>query len=129
MAHLLYQSNHKALEINYVACTNNQGDANVSQAYTNYFQSDWYNDIVHFQWNFQCPTSMDKSKMGYFKLKVIKYCIIDNYLYWKDPTIILLKCVDENESHMIIIEMHDGACGGHDFWKATKNKTIKARYY
>jgi hypothetical protein len=60
-----------------------------------------------------CPPEMEKSKRRAFKLKVVKYCIMENNLYWKYPTGILLKCVDEEEAQRIMIEMHAGTCGGH----------------
>jgi hypothetical protein len=72
---------------------------------------------------------MEKYKRRTFKLKAVKYCIMEDNLYWKDPTRILLKCVDEEESQRIMIEMHAGACGGHLYWKSTTNKILKAGYY
>ena len=56
-----------------------------------------------------CPPEMEKSKRRAFKLKAVKYCIMENNLYWKDPTGILLKCVDEEEAQRIMTEMHAGA--------------------
>ena len=72
---------------------------------------------------------MEKSKIRAFKLKVVKYRIMEDNLYWKDPTRILLKCVDEEESQRIMTEMHTGACGGHLYWKSIANKILKAGYY
>ena len=54
---------------------------------------------------------------------------MENKLYWKDPTGILLKCVDEEEAQRIMIEMHAGTCGGYLYWKYTTNKILKAGYY
>ena len=72
---------------------------------------------------------MDRSKKRAFKLKAAKYCIIENNLYWKDPTGILLRCVNEEEAQQIMIEMHASTCGGHLYWKSTTNKILKAGYY
>ena len=33
-----------------------------------------------------------------FKLKESKYCLMEEHLYWRDPSGILFKCVSENES-------------------------------
>ena len=60
-----------------------------------------------------CPPEMEKSIRRAFKLKVVKYCILESNLYWKDPIGILLKCVDEDEAWRIMTEMHAGACGEH----------------
>lgn len=72
---------------------------------------------------------MDKSKVRSFKLKAIKYCILYQSLFWKDPGWILLNCVEVDEAQIIMIEMHKGACGGHHYWKAAAYKIIRARYY
>jgi hypothetical protein len=48
-----------------------------------------------------------------FKLNVVKYYILNQNLYWKDPIGILLKCVDEDESKQVITDMHKGVCGEH----------------
>lgn len=58
------------------------------------------------------------------ELKVVRYCLMEKHLYWRDPTRVLLKCVDENEAQRIMIEIHIGVCGGHLYWKATTNKIL-----
>lgn len=50
-----------------------------------------------FLQSLQCPIGMDKSKMRNFKLKEIKYYLMDKQLYWKDPVSLLLKCADKDE--------------------------------
>lgn len=62
------------------------------------------------------------------RLKAIKYCIMDKDLYWMDPTGMILKCVDEEETQRIMEEMHRGACGGYHFWKSTANKILRVGY-
>ena len=64
-----------------------------------------------------------------FKLKSMKYCILNQSLYWKYPGGILLNCVDENDSLKIIFEMHKGICGGHHYWKETTYKILRVGYY
>jgi hypothetical protein len=66
--------------------------------------------------------------MRSFKLKAVKYCIIDQTLFWKDPRG-MLNCVDEDEAQRIMVEMHRGACGGNHYWKATAYKILKDGYY
>lgn len=94
-----------------------------------YLQSKWYKDIVHFLQTLWCLEGIDKSKSQDLKLKAIKYCILDNHLYWRDPVGILLKCVDEDESLRIMTEMHQGTCGGHLFWNATTYKILNVGCY
>jgi hypothetical protein len=79
--------------------------------------------------NFQCPPDFDKSKARSLKLKAVKYCIINQNLFWKDPGGILLKCIDEDESNWIMTDLHKGVCGGHQYWKATTYKILRVGYY
>jgi hypothetical protein len=79
--------------------------------------------------NFQCPSYFDKSKIISLKIKVVKYCIINQNLFWKDPNGIFLKCIDQEESNFIMNNLHKGACGGHQHWKATTFKILRAGYY
>ena len=53
--------------------------------YHGLFYSNQYKDRVYFLLNFSCPPEMEKSKIRDFKLKVAKYCIMENNIYWKDP--------------------------------------------
>ena len=59
----------------------------------------------------------------------MKYVLIDQILYWKDPGGILLKCLEKLEVDAIISELHSGVCGGHKYWKATAFKILRAGYY
>jgi hypothetical protein len=45
------------------------------------------------------------------------------------PTSILLKCLDEDESKQVVIDMNKGFYGGHKHWKATTLKVLRAGYY
>ena len=82
-----------------------------------YLLSPWYKDIVYFLQTLQCPPNMEKYEMRDFKLKSIKYCILNQTLYWKYLGGIVLNCVDENESHKIMSKIYKGVCGGHHYWK------------
>lgn len=71
---------------------------------------------------------MERSKVRDFKLKAARYCLIDSQLYWRDPAGIMLKCVDENDAQRIMTELHQGACGGHLYWKSTVDIILRAGY-
>jgi hypothetical protein len=62
-------------------------------------------------------------------MKAIKFFISNQNLYWRDTVGILLKCLDENESKQVTIEMHRGVCGGHQHWKATSLNILREGYY
>jgi hypothetical protein len=52
-------------------------------------------------------------KSDLLKLKAIKYYIINEGLFWKDPGGTLLKCIDEDESNRVMKNLHKGVCGGN----------------
>ena len=94
-----------------------------------YVSSEWYKDIIFFLLNFQSPLELDKSKFRSLKLRVVKYCIVDKTLFWKDPNGFLLRCVDKKEAKQIFHDLHHGVCRGHHHWKATAFKILRAGYY
>jgi hypothetical protein len=75
------------------------------------------------------PLDVKKTKDRCFKLKAIKFCISNQNLYWRDPTGILLRFLDENEAKQVTAKMHRGMCGGNQHWKATTLKILRAGYY
>jgi hypothetical protein len=79
--------------------------------------------------NLQSPHELDKSKFRSLKLKSVKYFIIDQILFWKDPNGILLRYVDEEEAKQFFCDLHHGVCGVHHHWKANAFKILRAGYY
>ena len=62
-------------------------------------------------------------------MKATKYCLIDQQLLWKDLGGVFLRCLDKSEIEEVISESHEGACGGHKYWKATAYKILRSGYY
>ena len=91
--------------------------------------SPWYSDIVHVLENLQAPAGLVKTRARSVKLKAAKFCILNQYLYWKDHGGVLLNCLLENESHHTVKEFHKGYCGGNHSWKVTTNKILRVRFY
>jgi hypothetical protein len=104
LAKLLVDSNCRALGVDYIC--NNSGNlhpqTNSSQVNENIVESEWYKDILYFLQNFQAPPGMDKSKVRSLKLKVVKYCVNNQTLFWRDPSGFLLRCLDEEEAQRVM---------------------------
>jgi hypothetical protein len=133
LAKLLSESNCKVLELHQIFT---QSDAPIIQpgqdnlqVFEKYSSSPWYKNIIYFLQHFECPPDVKKTKARSLKLKAIKFCISNQNLYWRDPAGILLRCLDENEAKQVTTEMHRGVCGGHQHWKATMLKILRAGYY
>jgi hypothetical protein len=92
-------------------------------------QCPWYKDVIYFLQELRPPDGLQRNKARALKLKVVRYCLVDQILYWKDPLGVLLKCMDPQEADRIMVEFHSGLCGEHHFWKTTAYKILKAGYY
>jgi len=79
----------------------------------NFISSKWYKNIVCYLLNLKCLSELLPSKARTLKLHAVKYCIVENQLYWKDPLGFLLICLVESETKRVISEFHEGVCGGH----------------
>ena len=62
-----------------------------------FLASPWYRDIIYVLKNLQAPPELTGKKARFVKLKSSRYCIINGFLYWKDPGGVLLNCLLETE--------------------------------
>ena len=67
-------------------------------------------------------------KARFLKMKSLRYCVIDNALFWKDSSGILLTCLLKYEANKNLQEFHAGDCGGHLYWKSTADKILRASF-
>jgi hypothetical protein len=89
----------------------------------------WYKDLIHLLQALQPPTGLEKTKVRDLNLKEIRYCIVDHVMYWKYPVGVLLRCLDPEEEKQTMTAFHDSLCGGHNFWRTTTYKILRARYF
>ena len=76
---------------------------------------EWYSGIIHFVQNLEVPPELSITEALALKLRSIKFCKINNLLYWKDPSGISLRCLDEEESVQVMHQFHSRICGGHNY--------------
>jgi hypothetical protein len=84
LARLLAESNYKALGINFINELA-ESPSKDSQTIIPLAACPWYKDILYFLQELRPPDGMEKSKARALKLKAVRYCLIDQALYWKDP--------------------------------------------
>ena len=89
----------------------------------------WYKDILYFLQELKPPDGLGKNKARALKLKAVRYYLIDQALYWKDPLGVLLRCLDPQQAQKVMFDFHSGLCGGHHFWKTTAHKILRVGYY
>ena len=126
LAKLMTQSNYDALEINMleVDLTFVSGFDQV-EVCPNFMASLCYKGIIHVIQHLQAPSGSSQTQARSLKLKVAKFCIIDRYLYWRDPGGVLLNCLLEEEAKEKMQEFHEGDCGDPLYWKTTAHKILR----
>ena len=77
----------------------------------------------------QCPEHLDRKAARSLKLRTTKYYLVEQQLFWKEPGGILLRWLDKPEIEGVISKSHEGACGGHKYWKTTAYRILRAGYY
>jgi hypothetical protein len=90
------------LGINFIVdLSENPQEETTMQVSQEFVDSPWYTDIIYVLRNLQSPPGLSKTKARFLKIKVVKFCILDNSLYWKDPGGILLSCLLENDANKL----------------------------
>lgn len=129
LAKLMAESNCHALDINFIATIDDQEEMVTPQISEVFIDSPWYVDIIFVLLNLQAPPGLSKTKSRFLKMKVMKYCILENVLFWKDNGGILLNCLLKYEHDKVMQEFHAGDCGGHLYWKTATNKILRVSFY
>ena len=78
---------------------------------------EWYSTIPQFLLKLEVPFGLSSSQARTIKLRAAKYCIHENLLDWRDPSRILLRCLDKEQSMKVMHQFHSSICGGHHYWK------------
>ena len=63
------------------------------------------------------------------KYKSTKYVLLEDQLYYKTFDGVLLKCLSQEESGVLIGEVHEGICGGHQSAYKMKWVIRRSRYF
>jgi hypothetical protein len=103
-AKLLAEDNCKMLEINFVGINAESDQPQISAEKLNYdlqvsshlADCEWYSHIIYFLQNLTAPPDMSQTQVRALKLKAIKFCISDKMLFWKDPSGVLLRCINND---------------------------------
>ena len=75
------ESNLQALDINLIAAMFEENEeSSPAQVSENFLLSPWYSDIFYILQNLSPPPGMAKNKSRTLKLKVAKFCIMNNAL-------------------------------------------------
>ena len=90
---------------------------------------EWYSTIVQFLLKLEVPPGLSSSQAKKIKLRATKFCVQENLLYWRDPSRILLRCLEKEQSIEVMHQFVSSICGGHHYWKTTAHNILRAGYY
>eukprot|EP00253_Pinus_taeda_P018987 PITA_18987 len=134
LARLMTGDNCRLLDVNLINI--NSEDSQAAEETTkpgknqslaeNIASCDWYSTIAQFLLKLEVPLGLSSSQARTIKLRATKYCIHENLLYWRDPSGILLRCLDKEQSMEAMQQFHSSLCGGHNYWKTTAHKILRA---
>ena len=62
-------------------------------------------------------------------MKSAPYLLIDNILFRRNSDGVYLRCLDKDETEVILKELHSGPAGGHFGGETTTHKILRAGYY
>jgi hypothetical protein len=68
---------------------------------------------------------MGKSRERDLKLKAVRYFLIDQVLYWRDPLGVILRFLNPQEAQKVTFDFHSSL----HFWKTIAHKILRAGYY
>eukprot|EP00253_Pinus_taeda_P022184 PITA_22184 len=138
LAKLLAEENCRSLDIDFLCTIAENGQVEEEEiAKTERKQSvaknlascNRYVETINFLLKLEIPSGLSTSQARTLKLRAAKYCIMENLLYWRDPSGIFLRCLDKEKSIEVMQQFHSSMCGGHDYWKTTAHKILRAGYY
>jgi hypothetical protein len=137
LENLLAKENCEVLGINFISINAEEAQSEFFVQRYNHDQPisanlsscEWYSIIIHFLQTLVDPPEMNPTQVRALKLKAVKFCINENMLYWKDPSGMLLRCLDKEESVQVMHQFHSIVCGGHHYWKTTAQNILRVGYY
>ena len=75
------ESNCHALDINFIAQEDDQEEMATPEISEAFSDSPWYEDIIFLLLNLQVPPGLSRTKARFLKLKVVRFCILDNIYF------------------------------------------------
>jgi hypothetical protein len=94
----------------------------------------WYQNIIHYLKYHRCPKNLEHHERKRTQLKASKYLILNTSLFCRTVDGLLLRCVNDTTTQMILKEIHgstyfDIHISGHFVAKATAHKILIIGYY
>jgi len=85
--------NYHVLDINFITKIDNEEEMVTSLISQAFIESPWYADVIYVLLNLESPPELSRTKSRFLKMKSLKFCILDNALFWRNHEGILLNCL------------------------------------
>lgn len=102
----MVEPNFHALDIKFFVALDDQEEQATPQIDEAFLTSPWYAYLIFVLFNLNAPPGLTKAKARFIKLKAVKFCIIDNVLYWKAVGGIFLKGLLKDDVERTMQEFH-----------------------
>jgi hypothetical protein len=94
----------------------------------------WYKNLVYYLKNQRCPYNLDTHQRRRLCLESARYVIIGDFLFRRFVDGMLLHCINKEEAHKLLQEIHGSSnfvihVEGHFFAKTTPFNIIRKWYY
>jgi len=138
LAKLLAEENCRSLDIDFLCTIAENGQVEEEETTEtkrkqsvaeNLASCNWYAEIINFLPKLEIPSEFTQSQARTLKLRAAKFCIMENLLYWRDPSGIFVRCLDKEQSKEVMQQFHNSMCGGHHYYKTTTHKILRVGYY
>ena len=91
--------------------------------------SSWYTDIRTYLETGSAPYHLEPKKKRVVRLKSAPYQLVNNVLFRKNADGVLLRCLEKEESDLVLTQLHDSLAGGHFGGDTTAHKILRAGYF
>jgi hypothetical protein len=87
----------------------------------------WMEPLLRYLTGSFTPTDDEEEQI--IKRRASKFTLVSGKLYKRGRTTPLLRCLGEGETHLVLLEVHEGVCGSHIGGRALAAKLLRAGYY
>jgi len=94
-------------------------------AVTNIETETWMTSIVQYLEHGTCKPNEEKA----MKQQCSRYTMINQDLYRRGYSTLLLKCITKDKTEYVFKEIHEGACGSHSGARIMAAKFLRVGYY
>ena len=88
-----------------------------------------YQTISNFLKNLEFPPNSNSQQRKDIRRRALPFTLIDETLYRRGHDGVLRRAITKEEAKIILLECHDGICGGHFAVDSTARKIITAGYF